>query len=131
MCSTPDLSVSLSVSLDDCNAGQLVLEARVTNLGALGVSPGVSVVFHEDSAAGVVLGSAATAVPPLPGGSTTVSISVPYTQGPDFFVVVDGPTVGAVAECDELNHAAASTGATCPLILQSREAARWLAATST
>lgn len=115
----PDLAVELSIGLDQCDANQLVLRARVTNLGALGVYPGVAVSFHQGtSAAAPVVGTAMTAVPLLPGQSTVVTATVPNPATPtDYFVTVDGATApGAVAECDESNNDDATTGAACPSI---------------
>jgi len=111
----PDLAIELSVGLDECDIGQLVLKARVTNVGSLGVYPGAAIVFKKTDASGAVLGTAATTVPLLPGGSTTVSITVPSNAGPDFYAEADGPA--AVAECNESNNSDATTGATCPPIL--------------
>lgn len=116
----PDLAVELSVSVDQCAAGQLVLKARVTNLGALGVFPGVTVSFHEGaSAAGPVVGTGTTTTPLLPGGSQTISVTIPApAQLVDYFVTVDGaPAAGSVAECDEMNNVDQATGAMCPVIL--------------
>lgn len=117
----PDLAVDLGVSLDNCNQGQLVLKARVTNLGSLGVFPGVSVAFHEGtSAAGPVVGTAMTTTPLLPGGSQTISVTIPApAQVVDYFVAVDGaPGAGSIAECDEMNNVDQATGAMCPIILR-------------
>jgi hypothetical protein len=77
----PDLAVELSIGLDTCENNQLVLRARVTNLGALGVRPGVAVTFHRGtSAAGPVLGTAMTTVPLLPGQSTILSPPSPIRR---------------------------------------------------
>ena len=113
----PDLAVDLSIGLDQCSANMLVLRARVTNLGALGVYPGVAVSFHRGtSAAGPVVGTGMTTVPLLPGQSTVVTAMVPNPASPtDYFVTVDGAMApGAVAECDESNNDDATTGAACP-----------------
>lgn len=110
----PDLAVELSVGLEECDVGQLVLKARVTNVGSLGVLPGAEIVFRKTNASGAVLGTATTTVPLLPGGSTTVSIMVPSNMGPDFYVSADGPA--AVAECNESNNSDATVGAMCPII---------------
>ncbi|MDX2088782.1 MAG: CARDB domain-containing protein [Kofleriaceae bacterium] len=111
----PDLAVELSVGLEECDGGMLVLKARVTNVGALGVHPGAQIVFKKTDANGAVLGTATTTVPLLPGGSTTVSITVPTSTGPNFYVAADGPA--AVAECNESNNSDATVGAMCPIIL--------------
>jgi hypothetical protein len=111
----PDLAVELTVGLEDCDIGQLVLEARVTNVGSLGVYPGAQIEFRKGGASGALLGTASTTVPLLPGGSTTATLSVAASEGPDFYAAADG--AAAVAECDESNNSDATTGATCPLIL--------------
>jgi hypothetical protein len=112
----PDLAVELSIGLDQCEANMLVLRARVTNLGALGVFPGVAVSFHRGtSAAGPVIGSGTTTVPLLPGQSTIVTAGVVAPQVlTDYFATVDGAAPGAIAECDEANNDDATTGAACP-----------------
>ena len=115
----PDLAVELSISLELCETqASLVLRGRVTNLGALGVRPGVTVRFHRGtSAAGPLLGMGVTTVPLLPGQSTTVSVTVPDPGvATDYFVTVDGPP-GTVAECDETNNADTTLGVACPRIL--------------
>ncbi len=113
----PDLAVELSIGLDQCEAGMLVLRARVTNLGALGVFAGVAVSFHQGtSAAGPVVGSGTTTVALLPGQSTVVTATVPDPPAPtDYFATVDGASApGAIAECDEANNDDATTSAACP-----------------
>ncbi len=112
----PDLALDLAVGLDQCVNGRLVLRARVTNLGSLGVRPGVMVTFHAGtSAAGMLLGTATTVQPLLPGGSTTVTLEVPSSQAAqDFFAVAD--SAATVEECDELNNGDTATGIGCPVI---------------
>ena len=115
----PDLAVTLSIGLDQCDVNMLVLRARITNLGALGVRPGVAVSFHRGtSAADPVVGTATTTVPLLPGQSTVVTAQVPNPTSPSaWFVTVDGATApGAVAECDETNNSDATSDAACPRI---------------
>ena len=113
----PDLAVELSIGLDRCGENLIVLRARVTNLGALGVRPGVGVVFHRGSdATGPVVGNGMTTVPLLPGQSTVVTTTLANPNAPtDYFVVVDAPA-GMVAECDEANNDDGTSGVTCPLI---------------
>ncbi|MBK7191139.1 MAG: VCBS repeat-containing protein [Myxococcales bacterium] len=113
----PDLAVDLSIGLDTCDGGQLVLRARVTNRGALGVRPGVAVAFHRGtSAAGPVVGNAITAVPLLPGQSTILTATVADPPTPtDYFVTVDAPP-GMVAECDETNNDDVATDVQCPRV---------------
>lgn len=112
----PDLAVDLAVGLDECADGNLVLAARVTNLGSLGVRPGVTVAFHEGaSAAGPLLGSVMTTQPILPGGSTVVKITIPVPAvASDYFAVAD--SAATVAECDELNNTDSATGVACPIV---------------
>ena len=115
----PDLAVTLSIGLEQCDVNMLVLRARITNLGALGVPPGVAVSFHRGaSAADPVVGTATTAVPLLPGQSTVVTAPVPDPASPeDWFVTVDGAVApGAVVECDETNNSDATNDAACPRI---------------
>lgn len=112
----PDLAVELAVDLERCNFEELVLDARVTNLGALGVFPGVAVTFHQGtSAAGPVLGTVATTTPILPGGSKHVMLTVPLPSMPtDYFVVVDSAT--SVVECNEQNNDDNVVGAACIIV---------------
>ncbi|MDX9719998.1 MAG: FG-GAP-like repeat-containing protein [Myxococcota bacterium] len=113
----PDLSIDLSVAQLFCPGNQLELRARVSNLGALGVGPGVRVEFFEGvDAAGVYLGAAQTQAALLPGGSEQVPFMVeaPYTPK-DYFARVDGDATGTgvVLECDESNNGEAVTSVAC------------------
>jgi hypothetical protein len=115
----PDLSVTLSIGLDQCDRNMLVLRARITNVGALGVRPGVAVSFHQGTtAAGPVVGTGTTTVPLLPGQSTVVTVPVANPLSPSgWFVIVDGVTApGAVPECNETNNSDATSSAACPII---------------
>jgi hypothetical protein len=118
----PNLTVvGLEVSLERCPSAA-TLRARVANLGTLGVPAGVSVAFYTGTLAarGALLGTAATAVPLLPGASTLVSIDVPLGGEPPYaFVAVvddDGAGAGAITECDEDDGAAAIDGLDCALV---------------
>ena len=114
----PDLTIDLSVALDMCNVGSLVLRARVSNVGALGVPPGAIVTFHQGTTnAGPVLGMGATTMPLLPGASTTVSIAVtaPMTDA-DYYAEVDGTAATTTPECDLNNNNDAVTQAGCIVI---------------
>ncbi len=113
----PDLAVELAVGLDQCDGGRLTLRARVTNRGALGVRPGVTVNFHRGTATtDPVVGTATTTVPLLPGGSTILTVTVDDPPAPTSdFVAVDPPP-GAVAECDEANNDDGATGVICPRV---------------
>ncbi len=113
----PDLAASLALSLDQCPQGKMVLQARVTNLGSLGVGAGVAVDFYqgtpEDS---VLLGTVSTPQALLPGASVVLSFEVPALHVPtDFYVVVDpqGSGVLAVPECDESNNEASLIAVMC------------------
>lgn len=115
----PDLTVDLSVGLDRCAAGELVLIARVSNIGALGVAPGVDVTFYEGTDEnGVLLGSTATTVSLLPGASTNVTLNVPFAGEPaDFFVLVNGAGSAVIIdECDGTNNTDVTTEAACDVI---------------
>jgi hypothetical protein len=89
----------------------------VTNLGALGVFPGVVVQFRANDAAGTVLGTGTVTSPILPGGSALVTLDVSSTMT-SFWAGVDGaPAVGSVAECNETDNVDAVADAHCPAIL--------------
>lgn len=109
----PDVAVELAIGLDQCADGQIVLDARVTNLGALGVPSGVTVAFYEGTdATGPMLGTATTPSPILPGGSTHATLAIPTPiVATDYFAVVD--SAGTVAECDENNNDDDVAGAIC------------------
>ncbi len=111
----PDLTLGISVGLNLCNNGQHELQARVSNIGALGVPPGAVVTFYQGSdSSGTSLGSATTTEALLPGGSTVVTLAV---QAPvadtDYYAEVDGTTAVTVAECDLANNDAQVTQVGC------------------
>ncbi len=122
----PDLALlGLEVSLERCSEGELLLRARVTNRGALGVAAGVPVAFYEGrpDARGMLLGVVRTTEPLLPGQSTVVELAVPAPpEGSDLEAVAvvddDGMGSGEVAECREDDpEATASIGAvSCPTL---------------
>ncbi|MEZ4366318.1 MAG: hypothetical protein R2939_08505 [Kofleriaceae bacterium] len=113
----PDLAVELSVGLELCSQGQLNLKARVSNLGALGVPPGVEVAFYAGAdATGTLLGIVSTTVPLLPGASTTVTQAVPVGAAGSYAVTVDG-LLDAVGECDEANNSDAATAVSCGVVI--------------
>ncbi len=113
----PNLRVELSIGLSKCDSGMLTLRARVTNVGALGVYPGVVVEFRKTDATGALLGNGTVNQPLLPGQSAIVGLDVMSGDGPDFWAGVDGaPTAGTVEECDETDNQDTITGAACPVI---------------
>ncbi len=114
----PDLTLSISVGINLCNNGQYELQARVTNIGALGVPPGAIVTFYEGtSPAGTNLGTAATTQALLPGGSTLVTLVVTAPPNDtDYFAEVDGTAVVTVAECDTGNNGAQVTQVGCIVV---------------
>jgi hypothetical protein len=118
----PDLVVlALSVDLSACPRSA-TLQARVANVGSLGVEAGVPVAFYEGTTAdpAALLGTAATTVSLLPGASALVTLVVPLGAGPtyDFLAMVDddGAGAGIVEECREDNNDATIEGVDCVLI---------------
>lgn len=114
----PDLTVDLSIGLDNCIHNEIELRARISNIGALGVPPGAVATFYEGTdTSGALLGSAATTVALLPGASTVVTLAVPAPPQPtDYFVVVDGAPAVTVPECDDTNNDDLITEAGCIVI---------------
>ncbi len=112
----PDLAVDLTAGLSQCSIGKLVLQARVTNVGALGVAAGVSVDFYEGTdASGTLLGSVQTTKDLLPGSSEVVTLTIDSQDVPtDYYVVVDG--ADAVAECNGDNNDDVATSVRCPVV---------------
>lgn len=114
----PDLTLGISVGINLCNNGQHELQARVTNIGALGVPPGAVVTFYEGTSnAGQNLGTATTTQPLLPGGSTVVTLVVTAPPSDtDYYAEVDGTPVVTVAECDTDNNGAQVTQVGCIVV---------------
>ncbi len=114
----PDLTLSLAVGLDLCGVGQHELQARVSNIGALGVPPGAVVTFYRGTDnAGANLGTATTTQALLPGGSTTVTLAVAAPMGDtNYYAEVDGTAAVTVAECDLENNSAQVTQVGCIII---------------
>jgi hypothetical protein len=112
----PNLAIELSVGLEQCDQKKLVLDARVTNTGALGVPPGVAVTFYQGrSAAGTPLGTGMTTVPILPGGSTHVKLPIAEpSELANYFGAVD--SADAVSECDERDNTDEVAGVGCTII---------------
>jgi hypothetical protein len=115
----PDLTVELTVGLNLCGQGQLELRARVSNVGALGVLPGVDVSFFEGTGGtGIALGTGVTTVSLLPGASTVVTLAVPApTVSTDYTVNVAGNSASLiVAECDPNNNTDDEMTGGCPVV---------------
>ena len=111
----PDLTVGLAVVLSGCPTG-VTLEASVSNIGSLGVQPGVVVQFYAGKdATGSLLGTATTTQSLLPGQSAVVTLMTKLTGQPpyDFFAVVNGS--GIVDECNTQNNDSGIGGVTCPV----------------
>lgn len=114
----PDLRVDFEVSTASCPA-TLLLRARVTNQGSLGVAPGVKVEFFAGTdATAPLLAAKATTKVLLPGQSEVVSLDVPgQGSASSYFVRVDGAGgVSLVQECLEDNNSAGATGIRCPTV---------------
>jgi hypothetical protein len=118
----PDLTViALSVNLSGC-PDTVELQARVANIGNLGVVAGTSVSFYAGTPTtpGGLIGTATVDVDLLPGASTLVTLSAPLTGDAPyaFFAVVDDDGIGGalVAECDEDNNVDEITDVDCDLI---------------
>ncbi|MBK7828669.1 hypothetical protein [Nannocystis sp.] len=112
-----DLIVDLEISGIGCPA-QLVLRARVKNIGSLGVPAGVKVLFFAGvDATGTLLGEQVTTLALLPGAFEVVE--QPYDlDGLDpvaIYVTVDGfdAQSGVIPECNEDNNSAANASAQC------------------
>ena len=114
----PDLTVDLSIALDSCATGEIRLQARISNIGALGVPPGAEVRFYEGSDnTGNLLGMGTTVVPLLPGASTTISLlATAPTMPTDYFVETDSSPAVTVSECDDNNNTDLITQASCQII---------------
>lgn len=115
----PDLTVELTVGLNLCGQGQLELRARVSNVGALGVLPGLDVSFFEGTGGtGIALGTAVTTVSLLPGASSVVTLAVPApTVSTDYTVHVAGNSASLiVAECDPNNNTDDEMTGGCPVV---------------
>lgn len=115
-----DLKVlGLDVVLVGCPSS-LTLRARIGNGGSLGAPAGVPVAFRYGApgSGGALIGVASTTAGILPGGSTTVQITVDLQGSPpyDFSATVndDGSGgAGAVVECDGANNSGGIGGIRC------------------
>jgi hypothetical protein len=113
--------LALEVELSGCPE-TATLRARVSNVGNLGVGPGVPVAFRSGTpeSPGPLLGVGATEVTLLPGSSTVVELTVPLEgDGPYAWVAIvddDGTGAGVVVECDEDDNAAAIGAVDCEII---------------
>ncbi len=112
----PDLTVDLTAGLSRCSVGEIQLQARVTNVGALGVAAGIAVDFFQGQGqAATLLGSSRTTSDLLPGTSEVVSLTVPSQAQPaTYSVIVD--SADAVAECDADNNDDVVTDVECPVV---------------
>ncbi|NOZ84873.1 MAG: hypothetical protein GXP49_01150, partial [Deltaproteobacteria bacterium] len=107
----PDLKVELWLDTNSCPSG-LELVAKVMNVGALGVAPGLPVSFYygTENNPGDYLGTAETTEAVLPGGSTLVTYDYVVPEGgvkeKQFFARVDdkGDGTGTQNECNEDNN---------------------------
>lgn len=117
----PDLKVDLEVRTTTCPSA-LLLKAKVSNHGSLGVKAGVNVEFFLGTdATGTSLATKTTTKALLPGESESVEYSFPTTgQTPpfSFYVVVDGGSTSAstITECDETNNESSAAEIACPVI---------------
>lgn len=116
----PDLTVDLSVALDGCPEGKVELLARVSNVGALGVSKGVIIDFYEgdNPTTGTHLGTETTTESLLPGASTVLRLTIDKPPLPtNYLAIVSGKDAqDAFIECDEENNSDRTTGAYCGVI---------------
>jgi hypothetical protein len=111
----PDLVISdIQPNLAECPA-RLLLRARVTNIGSAGAPAGIDVAFYRGA---MLLGTAATTEPLLPGTSTWVELSIPLASPDERFDLLvvaddDGTGAGVINECDESNNSRTRIGVTC------------------
>jgi hypothetical protein len=112
----PDLAVTLEVSLATCGTG-LKLRAHVKNEGSVTAPAGIDVTFYQGTApTGVVLTSAKTVAPLLPGGIEDVDFVVPGALDfSAYYVIADGNAagVGFINECIEGNNTGTSGLVSC------------------
>lgn len=115
----PNLQAELEAA-GECSARAIRLSAIVRNQGSRGVPAGITIEFwRTDEAPEVLVGSAVTRGPLLPGGSERVTVSamdVPTDVDLMFEVRVDpamAPDVGEAIECIEDDNSAVATDM-CP-----------------
>jgi hypothetical protein len=109
----PNLTVKMT-STARCSNKEVILSAVVVNAGARGVPAGVLVEFVQTAPAPeVLLKSAMTQRPLLPGGSERVTVTVPnvpFDVPLEFLVRVDGmAATKPVVECKEDDNLATSS----------------------
>jgi hypothetical protein len=109
----PNLTATLDV-VAQCGDSSMVLSAVITNAGSRGVPAGVLVqLFQTAPAPEVMVGSAMTTRPLLPGGSERVTVTVtgvPTGMDLTYEVRVDGATSSSpVTECNEGDNSADDT----------------------
>jgi len=115
----PDLAIDLSVGLQQCHLNQIVLTARISNVGALGVFAGAPVEFYLGTDVnGDYLGIVETTEPLLPGASTVVTLTVEAPEeAADYYAVVNRHgTATTVEECDASNNEDYTTGIYCDFV---------------
>lgn len=109
----PNLTATLDV-VAQCRDGAMLLSAVVTNAGSRGVPAGVLVQLYQTvPTPEVLVGTAMTARPLLPGGSERVTVTVtgvPTGMDVTYEVRVDGATSAMpVTECNEGDNVASDT----------------------
>lgn len=118
----PNLQAELEAA-GECSARAIRLSAIVRNQGSRGVPAGITIEFwRTDEMPEVLVGTAMTTGPLLPGGSERVTVSamdVPVDVDLTFEVRVDpamAPEVGDAIECVEDDNSAVATDM-CPGLL--------------
>jgi len=111
----PDL-VPFDLSADSGSCPDLLLTARVANVGCLGVGPGVNVSFYEENLG--YLGTAQTqnAIPAGASEQVTLFVDTDVIDGTIWVEVdEDGMEQGKLNECDEDNNVSEMVPA-CPTV---------------
>lgn len=110
----------LEVCLDDCDAGQVAVAARVINRSDRELPPGIPVTLYAIAKKKQVVGTSTTSEP-IPSGWTgeTLGFLVDADlarRATRFLLVVDdgGTGSGILAECSETNNEFAEDGPFCP-----------------
>ena len=103
----PDLALRVNVDTSECSEGAMNLSITVSNIGDLGVGPGVSIVIYngtDDS--GDVVATVSTDSALLPGASLILThrLAVVIDDEYDFYLEIDEGEV-AIIECEDENNA--------------------------